>query len=340
MNKKILIFSLSIIAISLTSYMVFGWSEPITTMPGSYSIPINTSATSQTKAGEIGASSFIDADDPHYYINPSGLTKISGLLFAGSGDFNGDGVLNGRDVRDIAWYVNGFISDLEAPDHWNRPITLDDIARADVNGDGDVDMLDSSLIQKLTVNLFHSLEEARLAGRKIKDIAIDISGDGDVFTNSFSFGGSGDVNKDGLTDIDDAAVIADYLAGSVVFDETQMARADINGDGSVDTLDYQLVRDISLGLYTLDSAKIAGRAIFDRAIDIDELGNVSISNDPTEDNHVATKDYVDNKCVLVAYDNVAPAETCPIGYYVSEGTLSTASGYMMCCHVGNPELIP
>lgn len=338
MNKKILIIPFSILAVLLTSYVVFGWSEP-TTMPSTYTAPINTGPTSQTKIGEIGASSFIDAEDPNFYVNPDGLTKIFELLFAGSGDFNGDGELTFTDTRDIAWYANGLGSDLEEADMWNRPITLNDIARADVNGDGSVDTLDANLIFKLRANVFPSLEEARLAGRKIADTAIDITGDGEVIVNSFSFGGSGDVNKDGVTDIDDTAVIADYLAGSVSFDEIQMARADINGDGSIDTLDYQLIGDIANNTYTLDSAKIAGRAIFDRAINIDELGNISVTNNPTEDKHVATKDYVDNKCVLVAYDAVPPAETCPAGYYVSQGTLSTASGYMMCCHVGNAEIL-
>ena len=339
MNKKILIFSLSIIAISLTSYMVFGWSEPTTTMPGSYSIPINTSATAQTKAGEIGASSFIDADDPSYYINPSGITKLSGLITAGSGDFNGDGVLNVRDVRDIAWYANGSEEDLEAEDEWNRPITFEDLARADFNGDGRVDYLDADALAWVTVGKDPELE--KLKSRKMSDQAYNIDEFGNMTIHNLIFGGNGDVNGDGVTNINDANLVFGYLNGSVTFDKGQIAKADISGDGNVDTLDYQFIADSGSLFWEIDSTiKTTAKTVADKAIDIDKDGHVSVLNVPISANHVATKNYVDSKCILVAYDNVAPAETCPVEYYVSEGTLSTSSGYMMCCHVGNPELIP
>ena len=81
MNKqKTLIFSLSAMLFLTASFLVYSWSEPTTTMPGTYSNPINTSATAQTKTGEFGASSFTDADDSDYYINPSGNSVVSGKI--------------------------------------------------------------------------------------------------------------------------------------------------------------------------------------------------------------------------------------------------------------------
>jgi len=79
MNKqKTLIFSLSAMLFLTTSFLVYSWVEPTTTMPGSYTAPINTSGTAQTKTGEFGASSFVDANNPSYYLNPSGNCKIAG----------------------------------------------------------------------------------------------------------------------------------------------------------------------------------------------------------------------------------------------------------------------
>ncbi len=77
MNKKTLIFSLSTILFFALSFVVYSFTEP-TTMPSSYNPPINTSSTTQTKTGEIGASLFRDADNSTYYINPSGNSVLSG----------------------------------------------------------------------------------------------------------------------------------------------------------------------------------------------------------------------------------------------------------------------
>ncbi|HOI60212.1 MAG TPA: hypothetical protein PKU93_02695 [Candidatus Pacearchaeota archaeon] len=65
----------------VVGYAVYSWTEP-TTMPSEYKSPINTGPTAQTKAGEIGASTFRDADNPNYYINPSGNSIISGKIIA------------------------------------------------------------------------------------------------------------------------------------------------------------------------------------------------------------------------------------------------------------------
>jgi len=79
-KQKTLIFSLSALLFLATSFIVYSWSEPATSMPSGYTAPLNTSSTAQTKTGEIGASSFRDADDGNYYINPSGDSIISGKI--------------------------------------------------------------------------------------------------------------------------------------------------------------------------------------------------------------------------------------------------------------------
>jgi len=80
MNKqKTLIFSLSAILFLALSFIAYSFTEP-TTMPSLYNPPINTSSKAQAKTGEIGASVFRDADDPNYYINPSGNSNVLGKI--------------------------------------------------------------------------------------------------------------------------------------------------------------------------------------------------------------------------------------------------------------------
>ncbi|MDD4661741.1 MAG: hypothetical protein PHG24_00460 [Candidatus Pacebacteria bacterium] len=79
-NQKIIIFSLAGLLFLTASFLVYSWNEPTENMPSNYSTPLNTSSTSQTKTGELGASSFIDADDNSYYINPSGNSVVSGTI--------------------------------------------------------------------------------------------------------------------------------------------------------------------------------------------------------------------------------------------------------------------
>jgi len=43
-----------------------------------------------------------------------------------------------------------------------------------------------------------------------------------------------------------------------------------------------------------------------------------------------------NTCHLVHFDDIAPAETCPAGYYTWDAVAKSPTGYMMCCKVDNP----
>ena len=73
---------------------------------------------------------------------------------------------------------------------------------------------------------------------------------------------------------------------------------------------------------------------------IDPSGNSNISGKITTgtsttsadgDKTLATKDYVDDVCVLVAFNDDATVDKCPVGYYVTEMVASAASGNMLCC---------
>ncbi|MDD2227352.1 MAG: hypothetical protein PHH71_02075 [Clostridia bacterium] len=90
-KQKILIFSLSILAFFLVSFVVYSWSEPTGTMPTSYTAPLNTSSTAQTKAGDLTAATFYDYNDSSYYIDPSGNSNISGKIITGTSTTSADG---------------------------------------------------------------------------------------------------------------------------------------------------------------------------------------------------------------------------------------------------------
>jgi hypothetical protein len=78
MNKqKILIFSLSAILFLSLGYIVMGWSEPTSTMPGNYTAPLNTSSSAQSKSGSLTAPIFYDYNNTGYYINPSGTSNVN-----------------------------------------------------------------------------------------------------------------------------------------------------------------------------------------------------------------------------------------------------------------------
>lgn len=54
----------------------------------------------------------------------------------------------------------------------------------------------------------------------------------------------GDVNNDGVLNINDATLIQKYIAKATVFNESQIYKADVNGDGAVNISDVTLIQKI------------------------------------------------------------------------------------------------
>lgn len=64
--------------------LIQAWTGPTSAPPGgNLPRPINIGSDDQEKAGRISATEFYDADDPDYYVNPSGASKISGSVSIG-----------------------------------------------------------------------------------------------------------------------------------------------------------------------------------------------------------------------------------------------------------------
>lgn len=97
MNKTILIksnhilFGVLIVCFFLGSYL-FAWQEPSQEAPeGNVSTPLNTGSLPQSKSGRISATEFYDSNDPNYYLNPSGESKVLGNLMVGNTILKSDG---------------------------------------------------------------------------------------------------------------------------------------------------------------------------------------------------------------------------------------------------------
>jgi len=64
--------------------LIQAWTGPTSAPPGdNLPRPINVGSDDQEKAGRISATEFYDADDPDYYVNPSGASKVSGSISIG-----------------------------------------------------------------------------------------------------------------------------------------------------------------------------------------------------------------------------------------------------------------
>ena len=84
-NYKIigLLFSFFILSLSF-GFLMQAWTGPTSAPPGgNLPRPINIGSDDQEKAGRISATEFYDADDPDFYINPSGASKVSGSVSIG-----------------------------------------------------------------------------------------------------------------------------------------------------------------------------------------------------------------------------------------------------------------
>ena len=77
-------FGILIVCFGIAFYIV-AWQEPTATPPGgNVATPINTGSVAQSKSGSIAATEFYDANDPSYYVNPSGQSVLYGNVGIGT----------------------------------------------------------------------------------------------------------------------------------------------------------------------------------------------------------------------------------------------------------------
>jgi hypothetical protein len=198
MKKQILLTSiisatLSLLVAASFNY-VFSWQEPDGAMPSNYTNPIVTNEEPQTKKGDLTVSSIYDYQDTSFYIDPSNTTMLQGLSYGGSGDVNQDGDLSFSDIFLITDYLSGEVD-----------LTLDQKIIADINGDGDIDILDAQGVNMFLVD--YSTEEVRNMLSTIKDRAIDINQEG-VVTFSGDVQGLGKIESlYNINDEDDGTIL-------------------------------------------------------------------------------------------------------------------------------------
>ena len=180
---------------------------------------------------------------------------ISGLGVigeGGSGDVNGDGLLDIRDARDIAWYLAG---DIE--------FTSEQKSAADYDGDGVITYYDVEAIALIYVEHYSKEEAIRIAystvGIQYSDNSykidhntniggnLDVNGNLNVSGGIRVEGGSGDVSGDGELGSLDSVLILRYLAGLETFTPEQKLIADVDGNGIVTYEDAQVI--LFMGAY-------------------------------------------------------------------------------------------
>lgn len=92
---KYLLLGVSVIFLGVSFYLFAAWQEPGQEAPeGNVNTPINTGSLPQSKTGRISATEFYDTNDPNYYLNPNGDSKLSGNLNVGNTTIKGDGTIS------------------------------------------------------------------------------------------------------------------------------------------------------------------------------------------------------------------------------------------------------
>ncbi len=142
---KIIGVLLSLFVLSLVfGFLIQAWTGPTSAPPGAnLPRPINVGDDDQEKAGRISATEFYDVDDPDYYINPSGASKVSGSVSIGG---NLVDLTNSKTIYDAS---TGKISPLVMP-YQKGDITSDWATNDYTAGYYDVSNLTLSNVKKGT----------------------------------------------------------------------------------------------------------------------------------------------------------------------------------------------
>ena len=130
MRKIIPIFGIIIVAIitGASLQLVHAWTEPTLTAPsGNLGAPINTSTTTQTKAGALYVTGGIitplvwDTDNTLYYLNPFGASQVSSIFANGGINIQGNTSLafsdhnGGFNMTDNTWIRATGVGNIYAP---------------------------------------------------------------------------------------------------------------------------------------------------------------------------------------------------------------------------------
>lgn len=195
---------------------------------------------------------------------------ISGLGVVGeggSGDVNGDGLLDIRDARGIAWYLAG---DIE--------FTSEQKSAADYDGDGVITYYDVEAIALIYVEHYSKEEAIRIAystvGIQYSDNSykidhntniggnLDVNGNLNVSGGIRVEGGSGDVDGDGELNPLDSLSVLHYLEGNLEFTPEQKSAADYDGNGIITNEDAKAILFAYVGENKEDAIKRAQRGVF------------------------------------------------------------------------------
>lgn len=134
------------------------------------------------------------------------LSNILPLKANGIGDVNKDGVVDSADAQLLIRNFKDIAS-----------LAEEQIANADVNGDGNI-----------------TKEDIRLIMVYIKNIS-------ETQSNAVDIGDKGDVDGNGIIDEEDARLILRHVAELITLEDEQIEAADVYNDGEIDAKDSRLI---------------------------------------------------------------------------------------------------
>ena len=239
------------------------------------------------------------------YQNDVTKTKFLKVYVGSKGDVNKDGFIDYYDAQKIAAYI--------LP---NSNINLD-LDIADVNGNGEIDLYDSIMIQKALEEQDNVMtEKAALLSNSYFIVPED-----DLL---------GDVNGDHFINYYDAKAIAEYMINNDA-SKLDISKADVNKDGKVDIYDAIDISKQLQGLYdksitykqmekedgeTFDFEYLPGDVNQDGAVDIADLVALNKHLLNSEENPLIEEQL---KAADVAYDsNVNATDSAMLVNYIAE----------------------
>lgn len=163
-------------------------------------------------------------------IPPCGL--VLGGVDIVFGDVNLDGYISKADSQLILEYVVG-----------KQTLTWEQLKRADVDGDKDIDSVDAMFILQYAQGLRKTFPVC-----EVKEIVPQPLPQPPITRRVPPCGSFGDIDKDGFVTDKDSNLVLSHVVGDVELTEDQKKRADVDNDGKITSVDALFISQYIKGL--------------------------------------------------------------------------------------------
>lgn len=161
-----------------------------------------------------------------------GPIETVNIFYGMYGDVNRDGMINEED-RDLIIKYRGQVGAGSA----ERCLDPDQAALADVNGDGEIDIMDITQMNSYLNNLITEFT----AGKFLVQVNSN---------RPVKFYKYGDVNRDGTVTSADSSIVSQAAGKLISLDTEQRILADVNGTGTITAADSSLILQMASGIWS------------------------------------------------------------------------------------------